>query len=165
MKLKISIGLLFVVIAAATAWVSYFVWLPEIGSGKVSVLATAESANGERFRVVQFWNGYDFYTTQLEHIDAAGATKVAVIDGDDKKQWSCSLEIVEAEKKVIVTIPSGSKRLREYQWERKLFITPLAKATAGKPKWGAWVYTPRGGAGQPGKGISLSVAAGLSSYA
>jgi hypothetical protein len=51
----------------------------------VSLLASAESISGERFKVVQFW-GSDFYTARVEHINPDGTVHIAVIDGDDRQQ-------------------------------------------------------------------------------
>ena len=98
------------------------VWPPDIGSSKVAVLTSAESASGERFRVVQFWNGYDFYTTQVEHTAAGGKQHVAVIDGDDRKQWRCSSRVMEAERKFVITLSDGSPPI-EYLWDTKWFVT------------------------------------------
>lgn len=96
------------------------VWIPDIG-GKVSLLASAESTTGERFKVVQFW-GSDFYTTQVEHISPDGTVNVAVIDSDDRKQWPCSARVIEAEKKLVIVLSDGSSPI-EYLWDRKWFVT------------------------------------------
>lgn len=98
------------------------IWPPDIFSGKANVLATGESESRMRFKVVQFWS-WDFYTTQLEQINPNGTVDKAVIDCDDNKQWSCSLQIVESESKLIITLGDGSPPI-EYSWERKWFILP-----------------------------------------
>ena len=98
------------------------VWPPDIGSRKPALLATAESVSGERFKIVQFWNGVDFYTTQVEDIRPDGTVHIAVIDGDDRKQWPCSAKVIEAEKKLLITLSDRSPPI-EYMWDKKLFVT------------------------------------------
>lgn len=73
------------------AWLGLYyyvgVWPPDIGSTRRSLLASAESESGERFKMVQF-RGSDFYTTRVEHISPDGTVHIAVIDSDDRKQWT-----------------------------------------------------------------------------
>ena len=113
------------VAVVALVWVGLYyclgVWPPDIGSTKASLLASAESVTGERFKVVQFW-GSDFYMMRLEHISPDGTEHIAVIDGDDKKQWSCSAQVIEPEKKLVVRFSDGSPPI-EYLWEKKWFAT------------------------------------------
>lgn len=97
------------------------VWLPDIASGKETLLASAESVTGERFKVVQFWS-YDFYTTQVEQVSPDGTINVAVIDCDDRKQWPSSSWVSEAEKKFVINLSDGSPPV-EYLWEKKWFVT------------------------------------------
>jgi hypothetical protein len=98
------------------------VWPPDIGSDRVALLASAESSDGHRFKIVQFW-GDDFYTTRVEHTEPDGTVRTAVIDSDDRKQWRCAVDVVEREKKLVIHLSDGSPPL-EYSWETHWFILP-----------------------------------------
>lgn len=119
---RVGVGLAIVAALWCGLYYGLGVWPPDIGSGKRAVLATAESAGGERFTVVQFWNGVDFYTTQVEHTGPDGTLDIAVIDGDDRKQWPCSAKVIESEKKLVITLSDRSPPI-EYMWDRKWFVT------------------------------------------
>jgi hypothetical protein len=120
------------VVVCVIAWCCLYFWLgvwpPDIFSGKVSILASAKSNSGAQFRVVQFFNGYESYTTQLEQINVEGATDVVVIDGDAFKYWSCSIDVIENDEKLVVSFPSSGRKL-EYYWRTKKLV-PLAERTA-----------------------------------
>lgn len=88
----------------------------DIVTGRVSELASLE-LNGERFRIIQYWRE-DSYATQLEHTTPDGITTRHEIDGDDRKQWSCHVKIVEEERKLVITFPS-QPGYREYFWDEK----------------------------------------------
>ena len=99
------------------------VWPPDMFGRTTSVLCAAESPAGGRFLVTQYWNGYDFYTTQLEEFDPDGAMLVRVIDGDDRKQKQCQIRILEEERTAIVTLADGSVPIR-YLWDEDRFVMP-----------------------------------------
>jgi hypothetical protein len=100
---------------------SYFIWLPDL-NGKVNLLAAATSQSGEQFKVVQFW-GADLYTTRLEQISPDGKATTAVIEGDALKLWSCSIRVVETEKKLIILLGDGTPPI-EYRWDNRWFVLP-----------------------------------------
>ena len=122
---QVSRALILCLVSGTALWCGLYygvgVWPPDIGSGKRAVLASAESASGERFKVVQFWNGVDFYTTQVEHVSPDGIVDIAVIDGDDRKQWPCSAKVIESEKKLVITLSDRSPPI-EYMWDKKWFV-------------------------------------------
>jgi hypothetical protein len=96
----------------------------DIFSRKATVLATAESQTGERFIIAQYWLHEDLsYTTQLEQFSPDGTLRIAVIDGDDVEQSPCSVQVVEAEKKLIIRLTDGSSPI-EYRWDQKWFVLP-----------------------------------------
>lgn len=121
---KIVLGVILLLLTMVGAFVCYFVWPPDI-FGKVTVLASAQSQSGEQFKIVQFW-GADFYTTQLEQVSPDGTQRTTVIDGDDKKQWSCSVNVIDSENKLIIAIPAGSEPF-EYRWDQTVIPLPLRR--------------------------------------
>jgi hypothetical protein len=119
--LKLTIGRTLILGAIALmlglfGCLSYYVWPPDIISGRPTILGSVESQDGERFQVIQFWNHNDFYTTQLTHFRPDASTNIAVIDSDDRKEWSCSIRLIEEEKKVVVFLKS-KKQVFEYRWD------------------------------------------------
>jgi hypothetical protein len=119
---KTIIAMLLAAGTILVAFICYFIWPPDILSRRAILLASAESTDGERFKIVQFWS-YDFYTTRIEQISPDGSVNIAVVDCDDIKQWSCRVQVVEEEKKLIIAIPAGSEPF-EYNWEKKWFVLP-----------------------------------------
>jgi len=51
------------------------VWLPDLISAPERTLAEARVAGGDSFRVIQYWNRCDFYTTALIHTAPDGHSK------------------------------------------------------------------------------------------
>ncbi len=51
------------------------------------ILAKAESKDDHQFAVMQYWNGVDFYTTELWHkeADSHDQIRMVIVDADDKK--------------------------------------------------------------------------------
>lgn len=91
------------------------VWLPDVFGGDPRTLAEASTAgSGYRFRVVQYWNHVDFYSTELHVQGPDGENKVHTLDGDDDKSWRVPMRVDEADRSVTVTL-SGS-RLRTLHW-------------------------------------------------
>ena len=122
-----GLGLATVAIVWCGAWCGLYyilgVWPPDIGFREASVLASADSVSGERFKVVQYWSWFDFYRTQVEDISPDGTVHVAVIDGDDRKQWPCAAQVIEPEKKLVIALSDHSPPI-EYMWDKKWFVTP-----------------------------------------
>jgi len=112
-----------IALVAAFSYVSLNgIWPPDVFFPKPTLLGVAESSSGEQFKVIQFWKGYDLsYTTQLEHLSVDGTLRISVIDGDDLKQWPCSLQIIEPAKELIITLSDRSAPI-EYRWDKKQFI-------------------------------------------
>lgn len=117
------IGAIVLALGALFAWISQYVWIPDVISPRAAVLASGTAQSGHRFQVVQYWNGVDFYTTELEDMNPNGQLTVAQIDWDDTKQWSCTMKVVEAEKKVVVTFPSEPE-VWEYRWDLGYIVAP-----------------------------------------
>lgn len=116
---------LIVVLVGLIGCLNYYIWFPDIVRGQTTLLASAESQSGDQFKVVQFW-GPDFYTTQLEHIGPDGTTNVAMIDWDDTKQWSCSISLIEGEKKLVISF-SSERQVFEYRWDLGYFVLPAGR--------------------------------------
>ncbi len=86
------------------------VWLPDVFLARPHTLASRDATNGHRFRVVQYWNRIDFYSTELHIISPDGRTDVRTLDGDDWKRWSVPIVIDEGNRVVSVTL--GERRVR-----------------------------------------------------
>ena len=99
------------------------VWPPDIFTGRTVVLSAATSQDGHRFQVVQYWNYSDFYTTELEDLAPNGELTIAQIDSDDKKQWSCKLQVIAAEQKVLVSFPTEPE-VWDYRWDIGYIVAP-----------------------------------------
>jgi hypothetical protein len=114
-----------VLVAAMWLGLCYYlgVWPLDMFTRKATVLCSAESPKGGRFLVAQYWNGYDFYTTQLEEFAPDGMMRVRVIDGDDRKQKQCQIQLLEEEETVVITLGDGSAPIR-YEWNEKKFVMP-----------------------------------------
>ena len=104
-------------------WTSRYVWVPDIVSGRITILASAVSPSGHTFQIVQYWNGSDFYTTELEDRGPDGQLHIAQIDWDDNKHWSCAVNLIEAERKVIIRFPSEPE-MWEYRWDLGYIVAP-----------------------------------------
>jgi uncharacterized protein YndB with AHSA1/START domain len=90
---------------------------------RAHVLATASSLDGHQFQVVQYWNGSDFYTTEVEDLRPDGQLAVAQIDWDDNKHWSGAIRVVNPEQKLVITFPRDS-RVFEYRWDIAAIVAP-----------------------------------------
>lgn len=99
------------------------VWPPDIFTGRAVVLSSARSQDGHEFQVVQYWNYSDFYTTEIEDLAPNGELTIAQIDSDDKKQWSCALQVIEAERKVLVSFPTEGD-IWDYRWDIGYIVAP-----------------------------------------
>jgi hypothetical protein len=90
------------------------VWVPDILTAPENILAERRLADGHVFRVVQYWNHCDFYSTELRVISPDGQTNGYTLDGDDSKSWSVPLKIDEQHRMATVTL--GGKRVRKVGW-------------------------------------------------
>ena len=91
------------------------VWLPDIIFDTPRTLAEASSPDGGHFRVVQYWNHFDFYSTELHHTRPDGTTGGHTLDGDDAKSWSVPLVLDPKDHTATVTLSGG--RIRTVPWQ------------------------------------------------
>lgn len=90
------------------------VWLPDVAFARRHTLAATTLTNGYSFRVVQYWNRFDFYSTELQVTSPDGSTEVHTLDGDDSKSWRLRLVVDELRRTATVTLGGG--RVREVDW-------------------------------------------------
>ncbi len=100
---------------------SYYVWPPDVITGRKIRLCSAHSKAGDRFEVSQYWNYEDFYTTELLHIRPDGREHKDVVDSDDNKEWSCSARVLENEKLLLLAF-SAKNTVVAYRWDTDRFI-------------------------------------------
>lgn len=91
------------------------VWLPDVFTREERLLATRTLASGRTFQVVQYWNGLDFYTTELRITSPGGQRAFHTLDGDDSKTWSVPLTVDEATHTVTVVLKGD--RTKTVVWE------------------------------------------------
>jgi hypothetical protein len=91
------------------------VWLPDVIFAPERTLAEQRLASGHTFRVVQYWNGVDFYSTELRVASPDGSTETHTLDGDDNKSWRLPLVIDELRHAATVTLGGG--RVRKVDWK------------------------------------------------
>jgi hypothetical protein len=89
------------------------VWLSDISGGS-RVLASKTLPSGYAFRVVQYWNHVDFYTTELRITAPDGTTSGEQLDGDDAKSWRVPMSIDESRR--VATVTLGGGRVRAVYW-------------------------------------------------
>lgn len=94
---------------------AFGVWLPDVFSDREHTLAEQRLASGHSFRVIQYWNHGDFYTTKLLHTSPDGTVEKHVLDGDDDKSWRVPLMVDEQRKTATVTLGGG--RVRIVKWK------------------------------------------------
>ena len=90
------------------------VWLPDVISASEHTLAEQRLASGHFFRVVQYWNHIDFYSTELRITSPDGSTEAHTLDGDDSKSWR--LPLVIDEQRHTATVILGGGRVRKMDW-------------------------------------------------
>jgi hypothetical protein len=78
---------------AAFAWVSQYVWLPDVFTAKSKVVATHQLPNGDQLEVYQCWNQSDFYNLDLKVTRTNGQSYSCVIDPDCNKVWRCEVKL------------------------------------------------------------------------
>jgi hypothetical protein len=91
------------------------VWLPDVFFAPERTLAEQRLASGHTFRVVQYWNRVDFYSTELRVTSPDGSTETHTLDGDDSKSWRLPLVIDEQHHTATVTLGGG--RVRKVDWK------------------------------------------------
>lgn len=99
---------------AVFAWVSQYVWLPDVFTAKSKVVAARQLPNGDQLEVSQYWNQSDFYNLNLRVLRANGQSYSCVIDPDCNKVWRCEVKLntVTAQ----ATIKSGKETWGRYHW-------------------------------------------------
>ena len=90
------------------------VWLPDVFFATKHTLASKTIASGYTFRVVQYWNGYDFYSTELHVTPPGGRTEIHTLDGDDSKSWRLPL-VIDAHART-ATVTLAPRRVRTITW-------------------------------------------------
>ena len=86
------------------------VWLPDVIGASQHTLAGRRLDSGHTFRVVQYWNRIDFYSTELHVISPDGRTEVQTLDGDDSKSWRLPLTVDEQNHTATVILGGGRER-------------------------------------------------------
>jgi len=90
------------------------VWLPDVLFAPHRTLAATTSPTGYAFRVVQYWNRVDFYSTQLHVTPPNAPAKVFTLEGDDSKSWTVPLSVNEGNRMASITLSGG--RTKNIQW-------------------------------------------------
>lgn len=90
------------------------VWIPDMFFAPQRTLATATSPGGYSFRVVQYWNRVDLYSTELHVTSPASSTEIFTLDGDDSKSWSVPLAVNEASR--VATVTLSGNRTKDIRW-------------------------------------------------
>src|SRR5436190_22840166 len=91
------------------------VWLPDVIGAPECTLAEQRLPSGHAFRVVQYWNHVDFYSTELRVTLPDGTTETHTLDGDDSKSWRLPLVIDEQHHTATVTLGGG--RVKTVDWK------------------------------------------------
>ena len=107
------VGLLFAALLGLPLLIG--VWLPDVISAPERTLAQQRLASGHTFRVVQYWNHVDFYSTELRVTSPDGSSETHTLDGDDSKSWRLPLVIDEQRHTATVTLGGG--RVRKVDWK------------------------------------------------
>ena len=92
----------------------FHVWLPDVLFAPHRTLAATNSTDGHAFRVVQYWNRCDFYSTELHVTPPNAPTQVFTLDGDDFKTWNVPMAVNETTRVATVTLSEG--RTKSIQW-------------------------------------------------
>ena len=83
------------------------VWLPDVVFAPRSTIAYKTLPSGYSFRVIQYWNRVDFYSTELHITFPDGRKQVHTLDGDDNKSWSVPMSVDESNRVVRVILSGG----------------------------------------------------------
>ena len=90
------------------------IWLPDVITAQHHTLAQQRLPSGYSFRMVQYWNRFDFYSTELHVTSPAGRTEVHTLDGDDSKSWRLPFRIDEHRRTATVVLDGG--RIKTVDW-------------------------------------------------
>ncbi len=99
---------------AAFAWVSQYVWLPDVIFAKSKIVATCSLPNGDRLEVYQYWNQSDFYNLNLRVFRVNGQSYSCVIDPDCNKVWRCEVKLNKTTAQAVIV--SGRETWAHYHW-------------------------------------------------
>lgn len=112
------------------------IWLPDVFVDHTHVLAEANSPEGHRFRVEQYWNHVDFYTTNLLVIHPNGTVTTHLIDADDSKCWSVPLVVDERRRTVAIIL--NDDWVCETGWDDRtpVFLEPVSNPYAATKRGG-----------------------------
>ena len=91
------------------------VWLPDVITASQHTIAERQLGSGHTFRVVQYWNRSDFYSTELHVTWPDGRKKVYTLDGDDAKSWRLPLTVDEDNQTATVILGGG--RVKNVDWK------------------------------------------------
>ncbi len=58
------------------------------------------------------------YTDRFEHVSTDGTVTTKEIDGDDGKQWSCHIRLLDKRRKLVISFPFDN-RSWDYRWDLK----------------------------------------------
>ena len=108
----LSVGLLFGALLGLSLLMG--VWLPDVIAAHHHTLAEQRLGSGHTFRVVQYWNRGDFYSTELQVTSPDGRTEIHTLDVDDSKSWRLPLTIDEQSHTATVILGGG--RVRKVDW-------------------------------------------------
>ena len=75
-----------------------------------TTIAYATTPSGYTFRVIQYWNRVDFYSTELHVISPVGSVEVHILDGDDSKSWTVPMKVDQSNRVVSVMLGGGRER-------------------------------------------------------
>jgi hypothetical protein len=108
------LGTVALLIAALLLPLSIGIWLPDVFVGRQSILAESKIDSSITFRVVQYWNHVDFYTTELHILHPSGSLEKRNLDDDDDKTWSVPLVIDPRQRTATITLKGN--RVRTVHW-------------------------------------------------
>lgn len=80
----------------------------------MDTIAEQTLSSGYRFRVVQYWNHVDFYTTELRVEAPDGTVSTHLLDADDAKSWRVPLKINASNRTAVITLRGG--RDKQVSW-------------------------------------------------
>lgn len=90
------------------------VWLPDVFTATEHTLAEQRLSTGHVFRVVQYWNRVDFYSTELRSTAPDSTFEFHTLDGDDTKRWRVHLAADERHHLAAITMSRGV--VRKVMW-------------------------------------------------
>ncbi len=90
------------------------VWLPDVVFAPKTTIAFTNLLSGYTFRVIQYWNRCDFYSTALHVIAPDGREQSHTLDGDDSKSWKVPMSIDESNKIASFTLGGGRLKVVRY---------------------------------------------------